>query len=860
MTSLFRKGTLSKDPKLQQDLERYYKIRAAACRILSIAQNPLQRLDAAKTLLVSHAQLLSCMRLIQREKVEDAKHFSTKPSNTLLKEASILNGAILRKSCFAKPGYAQLCLSDIRIPLVWRNVAAGSNMHLTMQQLFPTSGTVSGLLPAVVKASGDNADHSDGGEQCDGYSLFCIIQVGHVIRDTRLIFDIKPGTADIEFNDKWTFDDVTSEFECIIEIYAFPKGSSKSNSLFSKRRLLTIHEGVKKSSDQQVLNSNPSINQNSSQYFDLIGRCVATLKDVQNKISSHTLDMGSQLVNTRECRNSSLSVSNSTTSQRSSMYNDQSKETTEICDLPLFGNICYRLVAQPHSAKLPLKFGYLWIRKLTPSPIQAPMMLYRCELRNCYLWATLVNTSHNEGSSHEFSSFNHINQTSKCKDLKTGCHDNDFLKNSAISSSDSSENTTFSASNHFDQTSMNGSLNSEINHNISSSHNCYTDLIIPIHTETNFLDSQLVLRQTELTTFQRTDAPSNNSGNDFDKSNKCCTSSSKDDESNSDFKYLQADANDVPALNNKRTFSAIDLSCLSNSSSSNDHSYTTQSFFSSDKTRLLNSQSVDNILNLSKTEHVHFRNKTNILESQSSNLRNQSETAFVANCNRLSLSMVKVMSTSKSSLSPMTKYSKKRLLNSVDARKRYKRVSRSVEPVRRIYSNETAAYRTDTGSLLDLTKLEKLQCLTPQSSKASSRVSVNDSNSDNKIDCYQPCVFSSQLLTFRIATSHLDTDLTSPKQHLSELRQKGSSIEVFEFTATQMVENNVNQLDESSTIYKSDEEEIIAWFSIMKKHVQEQEIWGSEAFSDNINIPKHRSNSIQNTSARRSIAIPLDIL
>lgn len=99
-----------------------------------------------------------------------------------------------------------------------------------------------------------------------------------------------------------------------------------------------------------------------SQYFDLIGRCVATLKDVQNKVSSHTLEMGNQLVYSRECKNSSSPVSNSTTIHRNSVFTDQSNETSEICDLPLFGNICYRLIAQPHSTKLPLKSGYLWIR------------------------------------------------------------------------------------------------------------------------------------------------------------------------------------------------------------------------------------------------------------------------------------------------------------------------------------------------------------------------------------------------------------------------------------------------------------------------------------------------------------------
>uniref|UniRef100_A0A5K4EN30 Anillin domain-containing protein n=1 Tax=Schistosoma mansoni TaxID=6183 RepID=A0A5K4EN30_SCHMA len=887
MASLFRKGTISKDPKLQQDLERFYKIRAAACRILSIAQNPLQRLDAAKTLLVSHAQLLSCMRLVQREKVEDAKHANKTLSDTLLKEASIFNGTILRKSCFAKPGYAQLCLSDIRIPLIWRNIAPGTNMHLTMQQLFPTSSIVSGLLPAVVNASGDNADYSDSGEQCDGYSLFCTIQVGHLIRDTRLIFDIKPGTADIEFNDKWTFDDVTSEFECIIEIYAFPKGGSKNNSLFSKRRILPIYDGVRRSSDQHVVNSDSSINQNSSQYFDLIGRCVATLKDVQNKVSSHTLEMGNQLVYSRECKNSSLSVSNSTTIHRNSLFNDQSNETSEICDLPLFGNICYRLIAQPHSAKLPLKSGYLWIRKLTPSPIQTPMMLYRCELRDRYLWCTLINTSHNEGSSHEFSSsLRQNNQVSKCDDLGTGScsnptginsenfnqnhemfippkehsHENDFLKNltSSFPTVDLSRNN-LSAQKQFDHTSVSCSLGSGINRNLLSSYNCHADLIIPIHTETDFLDSQLVLRQTELSVSQRTNESSNISGNDFNKSNECSISSPKDDKPNSDVKCHHADVNYV-SLDNKRIFSAIDVSCLSNSSSSNDQSYTTQSFFSANKPGLLNYQSVDNILDLSKTEHfVHFRGKTNILKSLSNNVLSQFEAASITKSNGSSPSVKKFMSTSKSSLSPIRKHFNEPSISPVDSRKRYNRVSRSVEPVRRIFPKVTTVYKMDTSSLFDLTKLRELQYLTQHSSKASSFISVNDSNKDNKIFCHQPCVFSSQLLTFRIATCHLDRNVSSTIHHLSELRKNGSSVEVFEFTATQMMENDLDQLNESSTVFKSDEEETIAWFSIMKKHVQEQEIWGSEAFSENIIIPKSKSNSIRNTSARRSVAIPSDI-
>ncbi|VDO88398.1 unnamed protein product [Schistosoma margrebowiei] len=602
-----------------------------------------------------------------------------------------------------------------------------------------------------------------------------------------------------------------------------------------------------------------------SQYFDLIGRCVATLKDVQNKISSHTLEMGNQLVYSRECKNSSSPVSNSTTIHRNSVFNDQSNETSEICDLPLFGNICYRLIAQPHSTKLPLKSGYLWIRKLTPSPIQTPMMLYRCELRDRYLWATLINTSHNAGSSHGFPSSDRFcykeltifldkqnNQVSKRDNHETGSclnptgansedfiqnhkrfitpkehsHENNFLKNPTTSSFrtvDLSRNN-LSAQNEFDHTSINSSLGSGINRNLLSSYNCYADLIIPIHTETNFLDSQLVLRQTELSVSQRTNESSNISGNDFNKSNECSIPSPKDDGPNSDVKCHHPDINDV-SLDKKRAFSAIDVSCLSNSSSSNDHSYTTQSFFSTNKPGLLNCQSVDNILDLSKPEHVHFRGETDILESQLNNLRSQSEAASITKSDGLSPNVEKFMSASKSSLSPIRKHFNKPLPSPVDSRKRYNRVSRSVEPVRRIFPKVTTAHKIDTSSLFDLTKFGELQYLTPHSSKASSFISFNDSNKDNKIECHQPFVFSSQLLTFRIATCHLDRNVSSSRHHLSELRQNGSSVEVFEFTATQMMENDLDQLNESSTIFKSDEEETIAWFSIMKKHVQEQGIF-----------------------------------
>ncbi|CAH8847820.1 unnamed protein product [Trichobilharzia szidati] len=887
----------SSDPKLQQDLERYYKIRAAACRILSIAQNPLQRLDAAKTLLVSHAQLLSCMRLIQREKVEDALLANSLSPNSLLKEIPIINGTVLRKTCFARPGYAQLCLSDVRIPLIWRNLAPGTNMNLAMQQLFPQSSSlVSGLLPTAISASGDSVDKVDAGDQCDGYSLFCTIQVGHVIRDTRLIFDIKPGTADIEFNDKWTFDDVTSEFECIIEIYAFPKGGNKSSSLFSRRRFSPVYETGKKVIDQSDMNSTSPLGQNSSQYFDLIGRCVATLKDVQNKVSSHTLDMGSQLLHSRESKNSSSMLSDTsttTTSQRNFLSNDhhQLNETSELCDLPLFGNICYRLVAQPHSAKIPLKSGYLWIRKLTPSPVQAPMMLYRCDLRDRYLTAILINNTNfrEDINSQEFSPPNHASQKSKCQEHRMVNHafktpnsipvndnsydkpavpskddsheNNDHLKIPELSSTPATSGDIVSFSEYSDNN--NNSLSPETHRvplSLPQSRRC-PDLMIPIHPKTRFLDSQPILRQIDLARSEEISESTNTSKDDFNTSNNCSISSPTNG-SQSNLNHLHPCVNHNSSLEErKRALSTVDISCLSDTSQLDDSLYT-QSFFSACKTRLSTSQSVDNLWTPSKTEQFEKPyNKTAFRLKSSDTPKQLSSRPMTKSTDGLTWNTVKSESSLRHSPSPVNTQCQKRLISPVDTRKRMNRISRSVEPVRRLFPNEKSTCNANISSSLDVTEFRKLRLISPQSSLASSQISTNDIVKDKRMPYLNKLqVFSSQLLTFRIATCPLSEKRSTDNSNLSPIEQHNLSTEVFEFTVTKMLDNDSFQSCDStaSVCCENDEKEIASWFASLKSHIHEQELWGSEAFSESINIPKKTPQSIRNTSARRSVAIPND--
>ncbi|CAH8537464.1 unnamed protein product [Heterobilharzia americana] len=810
---------LSQDPKLLQDLERYYKIRAAASRILSIAQNPLQRLDAAKTLLVSHAQLLSCMRSIQREKVEDALHPNLSSSNLLTKEIPIINGTVSRKTCLARPGYAQLCLSDVRIPLLWRNIPPGTNIHLAMQQLFPQSSSiVSGLLPTVVNASGDNTDISDSKDQFHGYSLFCTIQVGHVILDSRLIFDIKPGTANIEFNDKWIFDDVTSEFES--------------------------YEIGKKVIDQYDADS--LISQNSSHYFDLIGRCVANIKDVNNKVSSHALEVGGQLLYPPESKNLSSMLPSNTTSQKNHLFNDQLNEMSE-----------------PHSTKLPLKSGYIWIRKLTPSPIQSPMMLYYCELQDRFIFATLMSTSCSIKSSYGFSSLDHeihklkstnhimephvhrlsitpedipVSDDPTIKTVsssKKKSREKKHLNNPELSSTPANSRRIISVSDDSDHFSSNNSSSSEKNGDQLLRNLRHPDLMIPIHPKTNFLDPQPVVRQIELATCGKSSQAIDISQTDSNTSAKCYIPSPNNG-SQSNLGIHHPEIKHVPPIERKRALSTVDISY-----------------------GLLNSQSVDNLYYPTKIENSEGLQDKSVLGLQSDNSSKQLYTRSTTKVNGLPSIEDKGESLSRSSLSPLMKRCRKRILSPIDTRKRTNRISRSVEPVGRLLSKEISACNVDIANSFDFTELRKLQYLSSQSSECSSHIPICDTVKNDNTDSDKSQVYSSQLLTFRIATCPLNGNIVSHEHHSAELVHDPVN-EVFEFTVTKVFGNDPMQLDDSSGIFEYDEKEVLAWFSIIKNHIKEQEVWGSEAFSKNISIPKTTSNSIRNTSARRSIAFSND--
>ena len=90
---------------MQNDIEKNLKVREGALRILAMAGNTIQRLDAAKTILVSNARLVVAMKQLQREKTNEANAAAVADKVDQSQSAVLMSG---KRFC---SGMATLCLS-----------------------------------------------------------------------------------------------------------------------------------------------------------------------------------------------------------------------------------------------------------------------------------------------------------------------------------------------------------------------------------------------------------------------------------------------------------------------------------------------------------------------------------------------------------------------------------------------------------------------------------------------------------------------------------------------------------------------------------------------------------------------------
>ncbi|XP_052250591.1 rhotekin-like isoform X2 [Dreissena polymorpha] len=292
------------DNEMQQKIDHEIKMREGAARLLAASKHPNQLMEAAKNLLASNTRIVAYMSELQRRKTVQVL------GKNVTNEGSQL------------PCKARLNLSDLRIPLMWRDTDHFKN----------------------------KGDHRR-------YAVFCLVKIGTDIQDTALITNVDRNMTDLSFEEVIAFDDIPHDFECTIEIYCHKLHEDltiASTPKKLKKKVVNLSESVGRSVGKRLSGLNDSDimgNMVLGPKFDLVASGALNLHDVDDVVRTFDLKLEVQ-------------------------------SDTVGCEMPLFGHYCCRLAALPNCLVQPVVNGYLSLRE---DDDLAKWRRYWCILKNLQL-------------------------------------------------------------------------------------------------------------------------------------------------------------------------------------------------------------------------------------------------------------------------------------------------------------------------------------------------------------------------------------------------------------------------------------------------------------------------------------------
>uniref|UniRef100_A0A3Q4H9Z5 Rhotekin b n=1 Tax=Neolamprologus brichardi TaxID=32507 RepID=A0A3Q4H9Z5_NEOBR len=156
------------DTAVLQHIEREVRMREGACKLLAACSQREQALEASKSLLTCNTRILALLSQLQRmRKVQILQSVGCRPSDDLV------------------PCTGKVALSDLRIPLMWKD-----------SEYFKNKGEL---------------------HRC---AVFCLIQCGTEIHDTDLVM-VDRTLTDICFEDTIIFsNEVSPGFQLRVELYS----------------------------------------------------------------------------------------------------------------------------------------------------------------------------------------------------------------------------------------------------------------------------------------------------------------------------------------------------------------------------------------------------------------------------------------------------------------------------------------------------------------------------------------------------------------------------------------------------------------------------------------------------------------
>ncbi|XP_068191056.1 rhotekin-like [Antennarius striatus] len=262
-------------------------MREGASKLLAACSRRDQALEAAKSLLTCNTRILALLRQLQR-----------------LRKAQILQSVGLRSDGVSSndnaPCVGKVALSDLRIPLMWKD-----------SEYFKNKGEL---------------------HRC---AVFCLLQCGTEIRDTDLVM-VDRTLTDICFEDTIIFNEAGPEFQVSVELYSCCVVEDFSPGPPGPRRMSFLGGSLGRSSGKKIRAAFESAT--------VCGSASSGVDEGPGSALSPSPPYGGPKYNI--LAQTSLTIEHV---QEGFKTHDFSLATTEDSPfwLPLYGNMCCRLAAQP---------------------------------------------------------------------------------------------------------------------------------------------------------------------------------------------------------------------------------------------------------------------------------------------------------------------------------------------------------------------------------------------------------------------------------------------------------------------------------------------------------------------------------
>ncbi|XP_006889120.1 PREDICTED: rhotekin-2 [Elephantulus edwardii] len=266
-------SSLPWDCSIQEKIDLEIRIREGIWKLLSLSTQKDQILHAVKNLMVCNARIMAYTS--ERQKLEEQVPDQTGGCDKNFESKE-------RTACKGK-----IAISDIRIPLMWKD-----------------------------------SEHFSNKERSQRYAIFCLFKMGAEVFDTDMVIVDKTIT-DICFENITIFNEAGPDFQIKVEVYSCcteessimntpKKLAKKLKTSISKATGKKINSVFQEDDNETSLFFSPAI---FGAKYNLLAYTTLTLESTEDSFKTHNLSINGN--------------------EESSFW------------LPLYGNMCCRLVAQP---------------------------------------------------------------------------------------------------------------------------------------------------------------------------------------------------------------------------------------------------------------------------------------------------------------------------------------------------------------------------------------------------------------------------------------------------------------------------------------------------------------------------------